>query len=442
MRIIEGFPSAKSALSRQPLADFYSVSPAVKQKLNEIFGAEINPELAVRQIISEVRRRGDAALFEYTARIDGVRLASLEVSREQIESAYRRADKALISALKLAAERISSFHRKQKSRILGKVNKTDLGELIRPLERVGVYVPGGTASYPSTVLMTVIPARVAGVKEIILTTPPAVNGVAPPPTLVAADIAGVDRIFSVGGAQAVAALAYGTETVPRVNKICGPGNVFVVMAKRLVYGVVDIDSLPGPSEVVVIADEAANPRYCALDLLAQAEHDPLASAILITTSRQLADEVNREIEEQLTSLPRKAIAAESLENKGLIAVVTNINEAIELANLYAPEHLCLMVDKADSYLDKVNNAGCVCIGRNSTVVLSDYVVGPSHVLPTGGTARFSSPLNITDFVKFINLATVAKADLKELAQAASVIARAERLEAHARAVEERLKADQ
>jgi len=442
VRIIEGFPSAKSALSRQPLADFYSVSPAVKQKLNEIFGAEINPELAVRQIISEVRRRGDAALFEYTARIDGVRLASLEVSREQIESAYRRADKALISALKLAAERISSFHRKQKSRILGKVNKTDLGELIRPLERVGVYVPGGTASYPSTVLMTVIPARVAGVKEIILTTPPAVNGVAPPPTLVAADIAGVDRIFSVGGAQAVAALAYGTETVPRVNKICGPGNVFVVMAKRLVYGVVDIDSLPGPSEVVVIADEAANPRYCALDLLAQAEHDPLASAILITTSRQLADEVNREIEEQLTSLPRKAIAAESLENKGLIAVVTNINEAIELANLYAPEHLCLMVDKADSYLDKVNNAGCVCIGRNSTVVLSDYVVGPSHVLPTGGTARFSSPLNITDFVKFINLATVAKADLKELAQAASVIARAERLEAHARAVEERLKADQ
>jgi len=442
VRIIEGFPSAKSALSRQPLADFYSVSPAVKQKLNEIFGAEINPELAVRQIISEVRRRGDAALFEYTARIDGVRLASLEVSREQIESAYRRADKALISALKLAAERISSFHRKQKSRILGKVNKTDLGELIRPLERVGVYVPGGTASYPSTVLMTVIPARVAGVKEIILTTPPAVNGVAPPPTRGAADIAGVDRIFSVGGAQAVAALAYGTETVPRVDKICGPGNVFVVMAKRLVYGVVDIDSLPGPSEVVVIADEAANPRYCALDLLAQAEHDPLASAILITTSRQLADEVNREIEEQLTSLPRKAIAAESLENKGLIAVVTNINEAIELANLYAPEHLCLMVDKADSYLDKVNNAGCVCIGRNSTVVLSDYVVGPSHVLPTGGTARFSSPLNITDFVKFINLATVAKADLKELAQAASVIARAERLEAHARAVEERLKADQ
>ncbi len=440
MIIIEGFKSAKSALTRQPLTEFYSVSPAVKQRLNEIFGAEIDPEQAVRQIISEVHRRGDTALFDYTARIDGIKLTSLEISKQQVSSAYQEVDRELVSALKLAAERIRSFHLRQKSRIGNISTKSGLGELIRPLARVGVYVPGGTASYPSTVLMTVIPAKVAGVREVVLVTPPRLNGAVPPSTLVAADIAGVDRIFSIGGAQAIAALAYGTKSVPRVDKICGPGNVFVVMAKKLVYGAVDIDSLPGPSEVVIIADETANPRYCALDLLAQAEHDPLASAILITTSRRLADEVNREVEQQLDSLPRKAIAAESLENRGMIVVVTNINEAIELANLYAPEHLSLMVDKADAYIDKVSNAGCICIGENSTVVLSDYVAGPSHVLPTGGTARFSSPLNITDFIKFINLVEVDEAGLREMGQAASVIARAEGFEAHARAVEERLKA--
>jgi histidinol dehydrogenase len=286
--------------------------------------------------------------------------------------------------------------------------------------------------------MTAIPARVAGVKEVILVTPPALNGTVSSATLVAADIAGVDRIFSVGGAQAIAALAFGTKSIPKVDKICGPGNIFVTLAKRFVYGVVGIDGLQGPSEVLIIADETANPEYCAADLVAQAEHDPLASAILITTSQRLADEVKQKIEQQLKDLPRQAIAAESLNSRGKIIVVNDVDEAIELANLYVPEHLCLVVDRAASYIDKVSNAGCIFIGGNSTVVLGDYVAGSSHVLPTGGTARFSSPLNISDFIKFINLVNIDKADLRQLGQTAVTMARAEGLEAHARAVEKRL----
>ncbi len=422
MKIIEDFQVAKSALSRQATFEFY--------------GSDL--ESAVRKIVDEVRNRGDAALLDYTLKFDGIKLTCLEISKQQITGAYQEVDKELVSALKLAAERIYSFHFAQRDNIWGKVVGQNLGQLVRSLERVGVYVPGGTACYPSTVLMTAIPARVAGVGEIILVTPPGSNGTVPAPTLVAAAVAGVDRVFCVGGAQAIAALAFGTESVPRVDKICGPGNIFVTLAKKMVYGVVDIDGLQGPSEVLIIADETANPKYCAADLLAQAEHDPLASAILITTSRQLADEVNREVERQLGSLPRQAIAAESLETRGIIAVVSGMDEAIELANLYAPEHLCLMVDSAASYIDKISNAGCIVVGNKSTGVLGDYVAGPSHVLPTGGTARFSSPLNVGDFIKLINLVTVGEASLKQLAEAASTIARAEGFEAHARAVEKRL----
>jgi histidinol dehydrogenase len=422
IKIIEGFKAARARLSR----------PTPR----EVFGSD-DREQVVRQIIEAVRRRGDAALFDYTRRFDGVKLTSLEVGKKQIASAYHEVDKELVSALKLAARRIRSFHLKQKRRIW-RIAKPGSGQLIRPLERVGVYAPGGTASYPSTVLMTAIPARVAGVGEVILATPPKSNGAIPPPTLVAADIAQVDRIFSVGGAQAIAALAFGTESIPKVDKICGPGNIFVVLAKKLVYGAVDIDGLPGPSEVLIIADETANPNYCAADLLAQAEHDPLASAILITTSRRLADEVNQRVELELKDLERQAIAAESLQKRGVIAVVANVDEAIELANLYAPEHLYLMVRGADGYVERVANAGCICIGENSTVALSDYVFGPSHVLPTGATARFSSPLNILDFIKLINLVNVDEASLQKLGKAAATIARAEGLEAHAQAVERRL----
>ena len=422
MKIIEGFPAAKSALSRKDAIEFYE--------------SDLEPK--VRQIIDEVRNRGDAAVIDYTLKFDGIKLTSLEIGKQQIASAYQGVDKGLVSALKLAAEQISSFHLAQRDNIWGKAIKQNRGQIVRPLERVGVYVPGGTACYPSTVLMTAIPARVAGVGEIILATPPGSGGKVPAATLVAADIAGVDRVFSVGGAQAIAALAFGTESIPRVDKICGPGNIFVTLAKKLVYGVVDIDGLQGPSEVLIIADETANPRYCAADLLAQAEHDPLATAVLITTSRRLANEVNREVEQQLGSLPRQAIATESWQNRGIIAVVSAMDEAIELANLYAPEHLCLMVEKADSYLDKLSNAGCIVAGNRSTVVLGDYVAGPSHVLPTGGTARFSSPLNVGDFIKLVNLVNVDEASLKRLGPAASTIARVEGLEAHARAIEKRL----
>jgi len=439
LQVIKGFPSAKSALSRQIPIESYPVSPALRQGLKKMFGTD-DPESVVRQIVSEVRKRGDAALFDLTLKIDGIKLTSLEVSKQQVSRAYQEVSQELVSALKLAAERIGSFHSAQRDNIWREVTGANSGQLIRPLGRVGVYVPGGTASYPSTVLMTAIPAKVAGVNEVILVTPPRLNGAVPPATLVAADIAQVDRIFCVGGAQAIAALAFGTESVPRVDKICGPGNVFVVLAKKMVYGAVDIDGLQGPSEVLIIADETANPEYCAADLLAQAEHDPLASVILITTSPWFADEVNREVAQQLEGLSRRAIAAESL-NRGMIVVVTNVDEAIELANLYAPEHLCLMVENAISYIDKVSNAGCILVGGNSTVVLGDYVAGPSHVLPTGGTARFSSPLNISDFIKFINMVAVDEAGLRELGQAASTIARAEGFDAHARAVEKRLQAD-
>ena len=438
MIVIEGFQSAKLALSRQAPVEFYSVSASLGQRLKEMFDTD-DPEQAVRQIVNEVRNRGDATLRDYNLKIDGAKTASLEISKQTIASAYQEVDRELVSALKLAAERIRSFHNAQKDNMGGEFTSLDSGQLIRPLERVGIYIPGGTAAYSSTVLMTAIPARVAGVSEIILVTPPRLAGAVPPSVLVAADIAGVDRIFGVGGAQAIAALAFGTESIPRVDKICGPGSIFVMLAKKLVYGAVDIDGLQGPSEVLIIADETANPGYCAADLLAQAEHDPLASAILITTSRQLADEVSREVERQLDDLPRRDIAAECLENRGMLVVVSDVDEAIELSNLYAPEHLYLMVSKADTYLDKVSSAGCVFIGEKASVVMGDYVAGPSHALPTAGTARFSSPLNVGDFIKFISLVNIDETSLKKLGRAASTIARAEGFDAHALAIERRLK---
>jgi histidinol dehydrogenase len=421
LKIIKGFKLAEEVLARRTSTGFYD-----------------NPlEPQVKQIIDEVRSGGDSALFGFTLRFDRAKLSSLEVTKKQIKNAYKQVDEELISALKLAAERIGAFHQKQKDGLL----TAGLSQLVRPLERVGAYAPGGTASYPSTVLMTVIPAKIAGVKEIILTTPPGPDGAVPPATLAAADIAGASRIFSIGGAQAIAALAFGTDSVPSVDKICGPGNIFVVLAKKLVCGVVGIDGLAGPSEVVIIADDAASPAYCAADLLAQAEHDPLASAILITASEHLADEVNQEVEKQLKELKRRSIAAESLLKQGIIAVVADIDEAVELANLYAPEHLCLMAKGAEALVERLVNAGCIVTGESATVVLGDYVFGPSHVLPTGATARFASPLSVLDFVKFTSLLKVDKATLRKLGKAAAAIARAEGLEAHARAVEKRLEAD-
>lgn len=430
MRIVEGFEAAKKELSRERVdLEFY---PGTGK------GRKSGAEEEVGQIIEDVRTRGEDALIEYTQKFDGVELTSPEVDKRKIAGAYDEVDRELVAALKLAAERIYAFHKAQKDSIWHEVSEKGLSQLIRPLRRVGVYVPGGTAAYPSTVLMTVIPARVAGVSEIIMVTPPIKNGGISPATLVAADIARVDRIFCVGGAQAIAALAYGTKSIPVVDKICGPGNQYVMWAKKQVFGEVDIDGLQGPSEVLVIADEKANPEYCAADLLAQAEHDPLASAILVTTSRLLADEINQELAQQLEKLPRQPIVRDSLE-RGVIAVVASLDEAVELSNLNAPEHLCLMIGNADDYIGKITNAGCILAGRKATVVLGDYVAGPSHALPTRGTARFSSPLNVSDFIKFMSVINTDELDIKQLGRAASVIARAEGFEAHARAVEMRLR---
>jgi len=423
MKIIEGFNQVKAALSRQALKS----APAADER-----------EQLVRQIVRDVKEQGDAAVREYTEKFDGVKLTSLEVDKAQIDHAYKEMDKELLAALKQAAERITAYHKEQKKMLLHDSKSKKLGWLIRPLQKVGVITPGFTAPLPSSLLMTAIPARVAGVKEILLMTPPGKQGSVAPVTLAAAAIAGIDRVFSIGGAQAVAALAYGTESVPKVDKICGPGAIYGQLAKKMVYGEVGIDGLYGPSEVIIIADDTANPVYCAADLLAQAEHGSGASAIMITTSREMAAKVNREIEKQLQNLARGAIAAESLEKNGLIAIVDSIDNAIELANQYAPEHLCLIVAKAASYIDKVKNTGCLFIGENSIEALVDYVAGPSHVLPTEGTARFGSGLSILDFVKLISVVNMDEKDIKQLGGATSIIARAEGLDAHARAVAKRL----
>ncbi len=407
MKIVKGFERAKKILSRQSRRDL-----------------QYKQEPVVRRIIENVRQRGDAALFEYTEKFDGATLEKLEVSRREITSAVRKLDRKLLSALEQAAERIATFHKVQKQRALQTYTHGKTGWIVRPIEKAGVYAPGGTASYPSTVLMTAIPAKMAGVKEIILATPPASNGKVTPMMLAAASIAGVDRVFSIGGAQAIAALAFGTESVPRVDKICGPGNIFVFLAKKMVYGVVGIDGLQGPSEVIVIADETANPEYCASDLLAQAEHGSLSPSILITSSTSLAEHVQRAVEEQLKSLSRRDIITEALNNNGIIIVVDNIEQTLELTNLYAPEHVLLLVKPNTAYEERLINAGCIIYGQKATVAMSDYVSGPSHTLPTEGTARFSSPLNVTDFMKITNLSSVGDALMNLAGEAAITIAKA------------------
>lgn len=436
MRIIRNIEVAKTTLLHRPSPDEYPATPALRQKIKEVFGEELSLLQVVDRIIADVRARGDQALFDYTRKIDGVKLDSLEVGQQEIAAADSKVDREVASALELAAQRIREFHQAQKKAGPAEFHRGGLGCLVRPLERVGLYIPGGAAAYPSTVLMSVIPARVAGVGEVILATPPGPGGVVPAATLVAAGMAGADRIFRVGGAQAIAALALGTETIPRVDKICGPGNIFVTLAKKRVYGLVDIDGLYGPTETLIIADESADPALCAADLLSQAEHDPMASAILITTSPALAEAVSREVEGQLARLERRTVATQSLENRGGIVVVNSLETALELANLYAPEHLCLMVRDARSYIGKVRHAGGIFI--DSPEALGDYTAGPSHVMPTGGTARFSSPLGVKDFLKAVSLVALDEAALKKLGPAAATLARAEGLTAHAQAIEMRL----
>jgi histidinol dehydrogenase len=435
MRLIRGLEAAKQALCERRGLDF-DVPPEVLRHTAQALGQELSAVEAVELIIADVRRRGDAAVREITAAIDGSAPACLEVSAADIAAAYDDVPAEVVEALKMAADRVRRFHEASAPR--GWHDEMEgYGQVVNAVERVGAYVPGGTARYPSTILMTTVPARVAGVDEIVVCTPAGNDGAPSPVVLVAADVAGVDRVYGIGGAQAVAAMAYGTETVPKVDVICGPGNVFVTLAKKLVYGDVGIDGLYGPTETVVIADESANPTLCAADLLAQAEHDELATPVLITTSEELAGAVVREIEVRLERLDRKSIAGEAIRGRGAIALVDDLDEAFELSNLFAPEHVSLVVSQPRSYLDRVRNAGAVFLGEFSHEVLGDYVAGPSHVMPTGGTARFGSGIGVHSFVKISPVVAVDEAASQALSGAASLVARAEGLTAHAEAAEVR-----
>jgi histidinol dehydrogenase len=436
MKRVKGFNKARRLLTRENFWEPFTIPPRLAPQTKQVF---LSVRKAVDRIVNEVRDKGDKALFDYTEELDGVRLNSLEVDRQEIVAAYDITDKKLVSALEFAARRIRDFHLAcgYKTGLIS-IDK-HLRRQVLPLQRVGLYVPGGTAAYPSTVLMMAIPAKVAGVEEIIMVSPPGKDGKIPAPTLVAADIAKVSRIFKLGGAQAIAALAYGTESIPRVDKICGPGNIFVTLAKKMVYGTVDIDGLKGPSEIVIVADEKAKPALCAADLLAQAEHDPLASVILITTSADLADQVDKEIEIQLGKLKRHSTIKKAIDT-GMLVLVDDMAQAVELVNLFAPEHLSIMASGASALVPKIRNAGCIFIGENSPVVLGDYVAGPSHVLPTGGSARFGSPLGVADFLKVTNIIALDEPAMRKLSQAAVAIAKAEGFDAHAQAVKRRTRA--
>ena len=390
----------------------------------------------VRQIIEDVRVRGDAALLDYCEKFDRVRLDSLEVSPSEIDAAVERVEPEFIETLQTAAANIRAFHEKQvrNSFIIAERNGVVMGQKVMPLERVGLYVPGGTAAYPSTVLMDAIPAKIAGCPELYITTPPSKDGSVNPAILAAAKVAGVDRVFRVGGAQAVAALAYGTATIPAVDKIVGPGNAFVAEAKKQVFGRVAIDMIAGPSEILVVADDKSDARQVAADLLSQAEHDRMASAVLVTDSMALAEAVQAEIERQVRLLPRVEIASASIDANGKIIVVDSIDRAIEISNAIAPEHLELCLDNPFDYLDSVRHAGSIFMGRNCPEALGDYLAGPNHTLPTGGTARFYSPLSVDDFVKKSQYTYFTSDALRAVSGKIALFARKEGLEGHARSV--------
>jgi histidinol dehydrogenase len=397
-------------------------------------------ESRVRAILNEVAARGDDALREYTARFDGVQLTHLEVTSEELRRAQEEVSQPVAEALQLAAERIRRFHEHQKRTSWFEADERGglVGQMVTPLRRVGVYVPGGLAVYPSSVLMCAIPAQVAGVEEVILCTPPRKDGTVHPLVLMAAQQSGVNRIFKVGGAQAVAAMAYGTQSIPAVDKIVGPGNIYVTVAKKLVYGMVGIDMLAGPSEVCILADDTADPRYVAIDMLTQAEHDIHTAAFLITPSRSLAQAVQEEIEKTVADLPRQDILRQTLAQNGGIVLTRDMEEAVELANLCAPEHLALMVAEPWRYLPLIRCAGAVMMGAYSPQSLGDYVAGPSHTLPTSGTARYASPLNVDDFVKKTSVVCFTREALQQVADAIETLAAVEGLEAHLLAVKRRL----
>ena len=400
-------------------------------------------ESIVSDIIRDVRENGDAALYKYAEKFDKAELSAIEVTEEEINEAMTLVEPEFVEILKEAASNIALYHKKQLSAgfEIKKDNGIILGQKVLPIERAGLYVPGGTAAYPSTVLMDTIPAKIAGVSELCIATPPTKDGKVNPVILAAAKIAGADRIFKMGGAQAIAALAYGTETVPKVDKIVGPGNVFVAEAKRQVYGVVNIDMIAGPSEILVIADNTCNPVFVAADLLSQAEHDKNATAVLITDSEELAEKVKSELERQIPLLPREEIARTSIDNNGKIIIVENLEKGIEISNQIAPEHLEICVDEPFKYLDMVKNAGSIFLGKMCPEALGDYFSGTNHTLPTNGTARFSSPLSVDDFVKKSAYSYYTESALSEVAEKVAYFAEKEGLSAHARSATVRIKGD-
>lgn len=399
---------------------------------------------AVKEIVADIKNEGDAALLRYTERFDGAALtaAQLRVTADELQAAYGRVEESFVTAIRAAAANIRAFHARQKrnSWMDLQPDGTILGQIIRPLKRVGVYVPGGKAAYPSSVLMNVIPAQIAGVPEIVMVTPPSTGGTEgiDPYILVAAAEAGVNEIYRVGGAQAIAALAFGTESIVPVDKICGPGNIYVALAKREVYGAVDIDSIAGPSEIVVLADDTAQAAYVAADLLSQAEHDEMASAILVTPSQRLAEAVAAEVERQLQELPREAIARASVDNYGAIIVVESLAEGISVVNRLAPEHLEIVTEDPMGLLGSIENAGAIFLGPYSSEPVGDYFAGPNHIIPTNGTARFSSPVDVDDFIKKSSLIYYSKEALLKDGATIIELARREGLEGHARAIEVRL----
>ncbi len=431
--------TARQTILKRTPPDEFPVSARVMDNIEKLFGERLTAEAAVTRILKDVRTRGDAALQDWTQRLDSLNLKPAPVSTALIQSALNSISPAQRDALEKAAARVEAFHKKQPltSWFTNELGGT-VGQIIRPIQRVGLYVPGGTAPLPSTVLMSAIPAMVAGVKEIVVITPPNrdfANAETPinPIILAACAVAGVTEVYAIGGAQAIAALAYGTNTIRPVDKIFGPGNLFVTLAKRQVYGVVGIDGLAGPTETVVIADDSANPSWVAADLLAQAEHDLLASAILLTPSQTLIQKVQAEVAKQIEQRSRADIIVASLENRGGAVLTRDLAEAVDLANEYAPEHLALSVTEPWRWAEKVNNAGGVFMGEHSFEVLGDYLAGPSHVMPTGGSARFASPLNVWDFVKIVSLVALDDKTAQAVGPIAATLAQSEGLDAHANA---------
>ncbi len=428
----------QSILKRQP-PDEFLVSQSMMDGIAKLFGQSLTPEQAVTRILTDVRTQGDAALKNWSQRLDNRSSETFRVPSEKLANALKFISSEQRAALELSSERVRRFHTHQplNSWMMQEGDGT-LGQLIRPIKRVGLYVPGGTAPLPSTVIMSAVPAQVAGVKEIVVVVPPnRATGEVADITLAACALVGIEEVYTLGGAQAIAALAYGTESIRAVDKIFGPGNLFVTLAKRQVFGVVGIDGLAGPTETMVIADDNSTPAWVAADLLAQAEHDVLASAILLTPSRKLADAVQSEVAHRVETLPRADILAQSLENRSGIVITRDIFEAAELANAYAPEHLCLSVAEPWMLSEKIEAAGGVFLGEHSFEALGDYVAGPSHVMPTNGTARFASPLNVWDFIHIVSLVALDRESASQLSKQAAVLARAEGLEAHAQAADER-----